>query len=164
MKIEFSDEEVKQLVRALVCSHGETYEDFSEDISWRGTNDLLLGKFMSSMVAFEAFNKARASRLAQEPLNKKLFMGAGTHSIVQVNLLHKRLAFATSELSAIQQNGGMGTEFDEQMDKECTQNIRDVIKDIMIAFDVKPEELCSPKQITCDDCGYYHPGGTCYDS
>lgn len=166
MKLELSDKEAKYLLKALINSHGDTEEDFdTNDITQSSPKDFIIGKLVQfNTEMFNEYNQTRRDRFERLPLKKKLFMGNGYHSMVVVNLLHKRLAWAASELSGLEQNGGMGTTFDSEMDKECTQNIKDVIKDIMIAFDVKPEDLCEPKQITCDECGFYHPGGTCYDS
>lgn len=72
---------------------------------------------------------------------KKLFLGSGPYSLVDINNLHKRLNFAISELGGEQQNGGMGHEYDEQSGKEAEQNIKDVLRDIIHAFGYEPGDL-----------------------
>ena len=66
-----------------------------------------------------------------------IFMGAGGYSVALCNLLHARLDYALSELSGMQQNGGMGSEFDEASDINAKRIIHEVIDDIKVALDDK---------------------------
>lgn len=68
-------------------------------------------------------------------------MGAGWHSIVNRNKLIKRIVFATSILGGMQQNGGMGTEFDDAADKEDRQSIKEIALDVLTAFGLTIEDL-----------------------
>jgi len=70
-----------------------------------------------------------------------LFMGNGWHSIVNRNKVIKRIILATSALSGIEQNGGMGTEFDEVSDKKDRQTIKEVALDILTALGLTIEDL-----------------------
>ena len=101
-----------------------------------GISSILVGRLVCRLNKLKEFYSARETRYRKEKLNEKLFMGAGNRSIVLKNELHRRLEYATSQLSAIEQNGGMGHPFDERMDKECRQNIKDVIDDIIVAFNI----------------------------
>jgi hypothetical protein len=108
------------------------------------TRELLIGKLVGKFNNYNFYSEVRASRFAaKERIKDTLFMGAGYHSVVQMNNLHKRLEFACSELGGLQQNGGMGTEFDEQMDFSCKDNIKSVLKDMILSFNLTPEDLCS---------------------
>jgi hypothetical protein len=44
-------------------------------------------------------------------------------------------------LSGIQQNGGCGHVFDEELNQTMIQNIKDVMKDLLISFDLTAEDL-----------------------
>ena len=89
----------------------------------------------------EIYRKANQSRYLEDPIKEKLFLGCGWCSSVNVNYIHKRLQFAVSQLGGMEQNGGMGAEYIEQEDIDAKKNIKDVILDIMIAFDMKLEDL-----------------------
>lgn len=139
MNIELTDREVEYLIRALVLNYADRQEDFHppDDITTRnGLGDSLISKLVRlSGKAYDAYVAVKNERYsAKEPVSEKLFLGAGYHSILQKNQLHKRLEFAFSELGGIQQNGGQGTEFDKKMDKECSENIHSVLADIVYAF------------------------------
>lgn len=142
MNIDFSEKEISFLMRTLANNYAEDYEDFDPcNIGDTGTAGLLIGKLIHAKGAYKAFTEARKEKYLKEPINEKLFMGTGNVSIVKANRLHKRLRFAFSELGGMEQNGGMGTEFDVEADIESAQNIKDVIKDMLVAFNLKPEDL-----------------------
>ena len=142
MSLEFSEQEIKFLMRALVNNHAEDYGDFdSRNIADHGIAGLLIGKLIHAKGAWEAYTNARKEKYLKEPISEKLFMGTGNVSIVRKNQLHKRLEFAISELGGLEQNGGMGTEFDTEMDIEGRQNIISVIKDMLVAFNLKTEDI-----------------------
>lgn len=141
MNIDLSDKEIEFLIRALVKNYAEEQSDFKEnDIADYGISNLLIGKLVSRSNKNDCYDLARQARYIENKLDKKLFMGCGNVSTVRKNDLHCRLEFAVSCLSAIEQNGGMGTEFDEAMDKECRQGIADVIDDMKIAFGIKDDK------------------------
>jgi hypothetical protein len=98
MKIELSDKELSFLMRVLVQNHAEDVGDFDDpdqqDIGASGTSSFLIGKIVSAINSHESFYQARKQRHLKEPVCEKLFMGAGYHSLVVVNKLHRRLAFA----------------------------------------------------------------------
>lgn len=151
MKLELNDKEARFLVRALVDNYAENEEDFDSKLlrpsSEGGMSSRLIGKvvsasFNSGSKLYDVFTNARHDKWSEnKPLNKKLFMGAGHHSLVDVNKLHRRFEFAVGQLGGMQQNGGMGTEFDEELDKQGTQDIKDVLKDFLFAFGMTPEDL-----------------------
>lgn len=85
----------------------------------------------------------RDGSLNNEELSKKvkerlfqgmIFMGAGAHSGVMVDLLHRRVDYAISMLSGEQQNGGMGTEYNEKFANEAIESIDAVILDLITAL------------------------------
>lgn len=142
MNVDLSEQEISFLMRALVNNYAEEHQDFDpKNISDTGVAGLLIGKLIHFKGAYKAYVEARKEKYLQEPINEKLFMGTGNVSIVKANKLHKRLRFAYSELGGLEQNGGMGTEFDVQADVEGRQAIKDVIKDMLVAFDLKVEDL-----------------------
>lgn len=143
MIIDLTDDQCKYLIRLLVSNYADQLSDFSpNDIGDVGTKGLLIGKLAGPNRSYwEEYCKAKDNRYVSQPLTKPLFMGAGYISTVNLNQLHIKLASAASNLSAIEQNGGQGTEFDDVMDKECTTNIKQALKDIIAAFGYKPEDL-----------------------
>ncbi len=54
---------------------------------------------------------------------------------------HKSLNYAAYILGGMEQNGGMGTEFDEQSEKEDNQKLKNLLKDIVSAFGYSPQDL-----------------------
>jgi hypothetical protein len=89
------------------------------------------------------FNQLCENRVEQKDLftNKPLFMGAGIHTQYNCSKLHKRLKYALYVLGGKQQNGGQGTEFDISSDNTDSQEIKNALKDIISAFDLKPSDL-----------------------
>lgn len=143
--MKFSDKEVEFLIRALVSNYAEDERDFDpQDITDHGMAHQVLGELMATdqyRKGHQHYRQANKERCSGEAITKKLFMGSGNYSIVAKNKLHRRLEFAISELGALEQNGGMGTEFDIEMDKECRENIKNVIGDMMVAFGLTVEDL-----------------------
>lgn len=146
MKIELSDKEIDFLVRALVCNYGEKETDYEKDISNSGLSYELIGKFIfASNASSDIFYQARREEVCKDKTHKTAFMGHGWLSKIFTNLLHKRLHFAFHQLGMMEQNGGMGTDFDEKMQQECTQNIKDVLNDLIFAFGMTPQNLMDDK-------------------
>ena len=143
IKIELSDKEAEFLMKALINNHAEDNEDFSENIGDGGTCVFLIGKLVQAdRKMYNFFYEFRKSRFGQkERFKDYLFMGAGWHSIVNRNKLIKRIVFATSILGGMQQNGGMGTEFDDAADKEDRQSIKEIALDVLTAFGLTIEDL-----------------------
>lgn len=143
MKIDLSNKEIEFLIRALVCNFAENRSDFNlENITDSGICGLLIGKLSLTPGNIKHYNNVRIEKYnAKNKFGKKLFMGNGNHSTVDLNYLHKRLEFAVSSSSVMEQNGGMGEPFNQEMDLECKQNILNVIKDLILAFDVNIEDL-----------------------
>ena len=91
---------------------------------------------------FAAHKAARKEKYqAKDPVTDALFCGNMPQTAEDINYLHKRLTYAISTLSGMQQNGGMGTEFDTDSDKEDQKSLVSFIKDMMTAFSVTVEEL-----------------------
>ncbi len=67
-------------------------------------------------------------------INGLVFMGSGSFSEATIEHLHKRLDEGFSHLSGAQQNGGMGTEYDLDMEKECDKQIDSVVREIALAL------------------------------
>jgi hypothetical protein len=143
MKIDLNEREIEYLIRIINNNYGEKELDFDKDITSRGIGNSLVGKLICSSndKNYRLYEAAREHLTQDNQINKKLFMGTGWHSRILCNLLHKRLSFAFSELSAKQQNGGMGYEFDHDMNKKCEESIKNVIKDIMFAFDLSVKDF-----------------------
>jgi hypothetical protein len=140
MQIDLSDKEIKFLIRVLVQNYAEEMDDFVQGMNLNsdGIASDLLNKVMYEDL--NTFKKAHKERCIEEPLNEKLFMGSGVHALDLENRLHKRLVFAFIQLSGSQQNGGRG-DFDEEYEKQSSQDIKDVLKDLLVAFDLKPDDL-----------------------
>lgn len=146
-----TEKQIEFLIRALVLNYAETSNDFKpNDIVSSGPASLLIGKMAQFMpdsgdekyeLCDKIYYAAEDSRYLKQKINKRLSMGAGNISTVALNNLHKRLNFAACQLAGREQNGGMGHEFDEKRDAEEKQDIIDVVKDIMIAFDLKIDDL-----------------------
>ena len=122
-------------LRAVVCSYVEqSVTDFD-------SKGFLIGKLSRILDYDGTYEAARNQRTLETSIAEPLFMGSGHHSAIECNNLHRRLNFAFSQLSGRQQNGGMGTEFEEEYDKVAKQDIINVVKDIMIGLDVSVEDL-----------------------
>lgn len=143
MKIELTDEQIEFLIRSVVLSYAEKDSDFkSNDIVDNGPSGRIIGKLVSNLERFEdAYYDARKQRFVTDRVNKNIFMGNGWRSTVAANILHKRLAFALGELSVIERNRDMGTMFDEDLNKRNIKNIKDVLNDIIFAFNLTPKDL-----------------------
>lgn len=139
----FSEQELNFLIRAVVKNYAEDFEDFeTPDITDIGVVGTLIPKLIwNHKNGYNIFLKSRKEKTLNKPIKEKLFMGSGYHSTVRKNNLHKRLEFAIHELGGMEQNGGMGTSFDEVFDAEGKQNIKEVVQDIMIAFGLTIEDL-----------------------
>ena len=141
---DFTDEEVAYLVRLLVFNYADTQEHYSGNISESNKlSDSILSKCIyrsySNRELWSELRKERRS--SEERLDIKLFMGAGYHSTVQVNELHKRLAYAVYQLGGLQQSGGQGTDPDVDLDDKAERDIKFVLKDIIFAFGYTLEDL-----------------------
>lgn len=144
MKIDLDDKEIDFLIKALVNNYASDQNDFDPlNIADSGTCYMVIGKVVSQSRKHKLFSATRDDRytVVKTPINKKLFMGAGHHSIVAKNLLHKRLEFAAYQLAGIEQNGGMGTEFNEESDKQEKEDIKDVMRDLLVAFGLTADDL-----------------------
>jgi hypothetical protein len=144
MKLELTDQEAEFLIRVLVSNHAEDNQDFESNITDTGTGGLLISKLLnaSEYKLMTAYKEARKDRWADNNrITDYLFMGNGWHSIVERNKLHKRIDAATGWLGGMQQNGGMGTEFDEEWDKRGKQFIKEVALDVLTAFGLTVEDL-----------------------
>lgn len=145
MKLELTDDEAKFLMRALVHSYAENESDYftAKNISQSSPVELLVGKLVSKYYSLqEVYYEARKERFSgQEPFGKRLFLGSGFHSLLDINKIFRRINYAIRELGGEQQNGGMGTEYDEQSAKEADQGIKGVLKDLIFAFGYEPKDL-----------------------
>lgn len=147
MKVDLTEEQIEFLLRSVVLSYAENESDFkSNDIADSGPSNRIVGKLVGASERFEdAYYDARKQRFAKDRIDKSIFMGNGWRSTVDVNTLHKRLAFAFYELGFIEQNGGMGSEFDEELNDRNLKNIKDVLKDMLVAFGMTPQDLMDDK-------------------
>lgn len=141
--INLTDEQIEFLVRTCCASYAMDERDIRSE---NGIHSTIAAEVIGALLyQRKNFTSSFGSMMKQcslsEPINKKLFMGAGNHSIIALNKLHKRLQYAAHQLGALEQNGGMGTEFDEKLEKDCKDDIVSVIKDIMYAFDISKEDL-----------------------
>lgn len=124
---------------AMINPHGVDYRN--------SVFDRLQGKIFSSVMrqfnVHDTWNKIRKNRYEKENCfaDKPIFMGAGMYSNYDCSLLHKRLRYALNVLGGKQQNGGQGTEFNEQSDKEDESLIKETLRDIIAAFGYKPLEI-----------------------
>jgi hypothetical protein len=142
MKLELTDQEAEFLMRALVDNYAEDNQDFESDIVDAGTCGLLIGKLCRESKMIMAFRNARKNKFGfKDRITDYLFMGAGWHSCVAKNKLHKRIEYAVSVLGGLQQNGGMGTDFDEESDKQDKQALKEIALDVLTAFGLTVEDL-----------------------
>jgi hypothetical protein len=131
-------------MRALVNNYASDNQDFdSTDIGDGGTGALLIGKLVQAdFKLHKTYSQARNQKWADsEKVKDYLFMGAGWHSIVAKNKLHRRIDCAVSALGGMQQNGGMGTEFNEEYDKKDRQTLKDVALDVLTALGLTVDDL-----------------------
>jgi hypothetical protein len=142
MKLELDDKEAEFLMRALVHNHAEDNQDFESNIGDTGMCGLLIGKLCREPKMITAFRDARKSKFTfKDRITDYLFMGNGWHSLVKKNELHKRIEHAAGILGGLQQNGGMGTEFDEESDKQDKQALKEIALDVLTAFGLTIEDL-----------------------
>lgn len=144
MKIELTEKQVEFLIRALIYNFGATQEDYcGENITESNVGDFVLGKLaQSSGSSFAYFENIMGEQFKKKPLpDRRLFMGAGYHSILHFNDLCKRLKYISGVLGGKEQNGGMGTIFDEKSDSEDEKEIKDSLREIILAFGYTPKDL-----------------------
>lgn len=143
MKIELDDRQAEFLMRALLLNYAEDNQDFESDISDRGVGSFIIGKLcQADFKMYDVYNTVRdLKRQEKNRINDYLFMGAGWHSLVAKNKLHRRIDQAVSALGGMQQNGGMGTEFDEESDKKDKQTLKEVALDVLTAFGLTVDDL-----------------------
>lgn len=65
---------------------------------------------------------------------RPIFMGSGPRSELHCGLLLGKAREALSLLSGQQQNGGMGSDFDEGFDREATERIEAIVRDMAMAL------------------------------
>lgn len=143
MKIEITKEQAAFLIRTLECNCAEEQSDFDPKmIGDRGPGGMLIGKLVHGYPGLmDVYYEAKKNRITKDPINKYLFMGSGYHSLCLLNQYHKLLNYAAYVLGGMQQNGGMGTEFDEQSDKEDKGTLKRILKDFITAFGLTPQDL-----------------------
>lgn len=142
MNLNLSDNELDFLVRAIVSNYGQLPKDYEQDIASKGVGEEIIGTIvMLDRKYKQAYLNAKKESSISEPINQKLFCGAGWVSGIVIAALHKRLMYAVKNLSAMQQNGIMGSEYDKQMEIECRTEIKSVVKDLMFAFDLSVEDI-----------------------
>ena len=141
--IDLTDEQCDYLMRILINNYGSINEDYANYTSYDEPSNHLIELLVSKNIELQkSLHKIRDLKFKmKESLNTKLFCGAGFHSSLMINDLHKRLEYAVCMLSGMQQNGGQGTEFDKNYDKEAKQSLINFIKDMMFAFDVSMDDL-----------------------
>ncbi len=79
--------------------------------------------------------------LSDKIFDKTIFLGAGNYSTLLCDKLHARLDYALSILGGQQQNGGMGSEYSNEEEKESESAILDVLKDMIIALGMTDRAL-----------------------
>lgn len=143
MNIELTEEQAAFLIRTLECNCAEEESDFDPKmLGDRGPGGLIIGQLVrGGKNLMDVYYEARKNRIIKEPINKKLFMGAGYHSLCLLNKYHKSLNYAAYILGGMEQNGGMGTEFDDQSEKKDNQKLKNILKDIISAFGYSPQDL-----------------------
>ena len=74
-----------------------------------------------------------------------IFLGSGDCSLKQREILLGRVQDALDHLGGAQQNGLQGSEFDEASDKQATQFIENVVRDVAMALTGKEILFEEPK-------------------
>lgn len=143
MKIELSDKEAEFLIKVLINNYAEEDQDFGQDIGDSGTGALLIGKLVQADRKMQdVYSKVRKSRFADVGrIKDHLFMGNGWRSIVNRNKVIKRIVLATSVLGGMEQNGGMGSSFNEETDKQDRQTIKDIALDVLTALGLSANDI-----------------------
>lgn len=145
MKIELDDKQADFLMRALINNFASLEEDFEKDdyIGTCGIAGLLIGK----LVQADPKLRLRFCEIKDDMWKKDtsktqyLFMGAGYHSSIMLNKLHKKIQYAAGILGGMQQNGGMGSTFSEDSDKQDKQSLKEIVLDILTAFGLTVDDL-----------------------
>ena len=143
MNVELTEKEGKFLLKVLEYNYAETEEDFEG--KGMDSENPLLKSLDWKLRKFKDYDKDRRFYLEERLTFGMLFCGAGYRTGIACNQMHKRLDYAIMTLSGMQQNGGMGSDFDEESDKQDREDILNVLKDLLIAFGVSAEELIEPK-------------------
>lgn len=74
----------------------------------------------------------------------RISMGSGANSVRDCGLLLGRVTEALSLLSAAQQNGGMGGDFDDGFDREARGRIEAAVRDVAMALTGRGIEFDPP--------------------
>lgn len=136
--LKLTQDQIIYLYDALANTHAT---DINASV-WKSMFSTVQGRMMSQVPFLrDMYYGVEDNKYCKEGISKSLFMGAGWLSINSRNLLHKRLSYAAMILGGKEQNGGQGTEFDEQSDKEDEYKIKEVLRDIIAAFGYSPEDL-----------------------
>lgn len=151
MNIELTEKEQNYLIRVLEQNYADLYEDY-EGGKYHGFNNSIKHQLYLKLFGRVPYELSESihkdGRIAHKTTGQKsgvLSMGNGYYSTMRINELHKRLNYASMVLSGQQQNGGQGTEFNEESDRQDQESLQDVMKDFLISFGVSPEELIEPK-------------------
>ena len=154
MSIDLTEKEQDYLIRILEQNYADIYDDYGNDKFYGFENPVkhqIYLKLFGDHYRYDLRDKICFAEKNSEldKLSRQnsgyLGMGSGFYSILHLNDLHKRLNSAACVLTGQQQNGGQGTEFDEKFDRQCQEHLKDILKDLLIAFGVSPEELIEPK-------------------
>jgi len=139
MNIDFTEEELTFLVKALVQNYADDKSDMDKD--HESMSQRMLMKIFMSADINTAWSEARSSQYNDKPsTNGCVFMGS-PDAIGNMNMIHRRLAYAFMMSSGMQQNGGMGTDFDDEWDTKAKDALASVVKDVMTALGVSMDDL-----------------------
>ncbi len=143
MKVELTEKQVNFLIRAALNSYAEKDSDFDIDLDSGGIAFDAARALVAcgGASALETFQSARVGAAEPAPIYKRLFMTGGWLSKVAANRLHRRLQFAMQQQANLERSGTLGPELDSPEDKVARINIRRVIVDLMLAFDLNIEDF-----------------------
>lgn len=155
MNIDFSQKELRFLIKSLLMTYAEDFDDFDlNSIGDFGTRGYILGSIISQLGrdGREYYSEVKKLSINKDRFVSYLFMGAGKYSTVQMNHLFKRIRYAINEISTMQQMGGIGTSFDKDEYDRKKSNVVLVVIDVMEALGVAPKDildhcLCVSKKV-----------------
>ena len=98
------------------------------------TPEQALNALQESLKGINHLMNYDVSDLTQRHFKKPIVMTGSYHTSLQVKLLHDKLDHALMILCGSQQNGGMGTEFNEDEDNQASEEIRNIVNDIKAAL------------------------------
>ena len=109
-------------------------EDISKNLrTWGDTREEAVRR-LSKVIENERLFEPDVDSITDRHFARSIFVGNGNLSYAKLQLLHQKLDKAYCIIGGMEQNGGMGTQFDEESHKQDSEDLKSLVDDIITAL------------------------------